>query len=251
MGLLPRLLFIFFVVYPLSGGADLSFVYEAPYGYSIQKSIDERGLYYYQFQWRRKDVAIGRKSKGAEIRLVDGISNPYDIWVGFRLEINKTGFYGDSKPTIIAQLHGKPDFDLGETWRNPVAALFIKNNHVFYSYRSSDESVTLGRPGAWVFTHERIIDLGLIDYEKLNIFMLRQIVNIRERKGDVFIRFNDKVVNLKGEKIGYNDVLLPKFKFGIYCPIGSDREEKIVKISRLRITSAQESTRKSMSAFLE
>jgi len=73
-------------------------------------------------RYRTEVVRADRKSPGKNIEIEK------EYWYGFSIYLPKS-YVPDDCGEIVAQWHGRPDFDLGENWRNPVSALSTTGGH--------------------------------------------------------------------------------------------------------------------------
>lgn len=213
---------------------------EEPFSYSIIQRQDVEGADFdYRFNWKKSDMNGTRSSKGAEI-LYSPHKRQLAQWVAFRFRVLGQYFVNDSAPTIIAQYHAMPDKKLGERPRNPISSLVIESGELYFVFRESKEVVTPGKPGAWEFSSVTKWKLGHVKYDEWNIVVLRQVINPLLLTGDVYIKFNAMEISRQSVPIGYNDTSPPFFKFGIYCPDGSDYSEKYVDFLNVSIFNAEQ-----------
>ncbi len=111
---------------------------------------------------RRADMVIA--SRLPEAYFIDGDG---DARVGVDLIYEITSYIPEGwKPDGIGELfwqwHGIPDFDQGETWRNPIAAIYFNRDRLEFNRRA--ESKRVHRPADWQDYEEfEIIDIGKVD----------------------------------------------------------------------------------------
>lgn len=111
---------------------------------------------------RRADMVI--RAPLPEAYFIDGDG---DAKIGVDLIYEITSFIPEGwEPDGIGELfwqwHGLPDFDLGETWRNPIAAIYFNGDRLEFNRRA--ESRRVHRPADWQDYDEfEIIDIGKVD----------------------------------------------------------------------------------------
>lgn len=114
---------------------------------------------------------------------------------------------------IIMQLHAKRDFFLGENFRRPPLSLKVYKNTLYLDYSYDMNSLSLN-------------DFEFLKNHKRHIITndFSSIINIKmdlqwSMKSDGFLslKLNDSVsVSESSINLGYNDLLMPYIKFGVY-----------------------------------
>lgn len=210
---------------------------EAAFDYSIQTVIPseantgirkpsgsrERSPEHYIFEWRRQDLDGSRITKGAELR-TEAMPWIKEQWLRVDFLAPKESFVGDSKFSIILQYHSMPDTQLGERWRSPVSSLVIRGKKLQYDYRSSKEEVTPRGKNGFLYTSKGSINLGEVNFDQWNTVIIHQKFDYEN--GSVRIWVNGSEFRSSPTGIGFNDTRGMFVKFGLYCPEGSDIEEK-------------------------
>ena len=121
------------------------------------------------------------------------------------------------------QWHGSPDFNLGETWRNPPLVLEIDSGsagtgkNYFIRHRADSKKVT-GSSGPYEINKR--YEIGSID-EDLGRWVT-WVFNVKwSYMNGGFVRvYKDRkdILKIENEKNTYNDKVGPYWKFGVYIP---------------------------------
>ncbi len=228
---------IFLAVLPLSSNATPAqigyghartapWLQEKPFSYSIASKSDPATGQFYEFKLIESDSDGTRRTKGTELKTppMPGLK---DQWAAFRVYIPSEGFLGDKKFTIIMQYHSMPDFDLGEVWRNPVSDLLLRDGRLQYDYRASAEPLTPKKGDAFMYTSKGSIPLPDPKFDAWNEIIIHQTFDYHS--GSIKIWVNGVATDRENIGVGFNDKQGPFFKFGLYCPIGSDKPEKTIR----------------------
>lgn len=201
---------------------------ERPFSYSVHGS--ERTEY--RFEWRRDDWDGTRRAKGTELK-TKPMTGPRRQQVSFDFWVDADDYVGDSKLAIIMQYHSYPDENLGEGWRNPISSLLIRDGLLQYDYRSSVEQVTPKVGGKYQYSSFKAIKLGAPRWGAWNSIRLEQ--RFDPSNGLVEILLNGKRVSVDPARIGFNDRRGPFLKFGLYCPGGSDKPQKVIRFRNVMV----------------
>jgi len=136
----------------------------------------------------------------------DEINNVY--WYGLKVYIPEE-WENDSEPEIIMQWHGYPDFHLGETWRNPMISLHVKDDEYVLKVKGDSREVTV-EP----YEFKKAFNLGRIDRGRWMDWIFRIDWNYLDGKITIW-KDQEKVKVIRGANC-YNDEVGPYYKFGIY-----------------------------------
>ena len=156
------------------------------------------------------------------------------LWSRFEFKTNTTRWYSfsmflpsgsggmdpDTEPEILVQWHGRPNFENGEPFRIPVAAIsHLGSRLVFIYHYDPAEMSTVSSP-----QRGGSIELGQATQDQWIDFLIR----VRwDPQGDGYLEINRKdqvegaswqrlFKQTNGVKIGYNDISDPNVGIGIY-----------------------------------
>jgi len=153
---------------------------------------------------RGSDVLNGPR---AELGMAPQTSN--EFWYGFS-NFFPTSYVRDPVEEIISQWQAMPDTKLGEEWRSPPLSLQIKDDRYKVSVIWSSANISTSEN-----THIDFFDLGPVDRNRWNDWVFH--VKWSYNSGTLQIWKNGVLLLERLNKpIGYNDVLYPYFKIGIY-----------------------------------
>lgn len=222
---------------------------ETPFSYSLKEIVGADGGVIYAFEWHRSDMTSERSTKGVELKTkpMPGLKTQ---WAFMQFYVDSESFYNDSKTTIIMQYHSVPDYDLGEGWRNPITSLVVRNGGIQYDFRSSKEEVTPGVKGAWQYSSKGSIFLGRPFVGAWNTIVFKQVFGF-DNSGSIYIYLNGKEFLREGIGLGFNDRRGAFLKFGIYCPGGSDHENKHIMFRRVGLLDSTGKDEEVMMNILE
>ena len=162
-----------------------------------------------KFELRKNDpeLNLGKRSELALKSVSLSVAYTYN----FSLFLPKN-YASDRSFEILAQWHGLPDFDLGETWRSPPLALRTESGRFKLERNWDEEEVTLN-----INRHQQIVDLGAYTPEKWTDWQFK-IFWSAQRDGAIEVWQDDKLAWSHRGANTYNDRLGPYFKIGIYKP---------------------------------
>lgn len=163
-----------------------------------------------QFDLRKTDpvVNLGIRSEMATNKLQYNT----DYWYRFSMFIPANWQYDKSKE-IVAQWHSEPDFNLGETWRNPPFSLRIFGDNL--EVRTIWDSHPLTQPN--VYQGDQYINLGPYAKGVWTEFVLHARWSYtNDQSGYLELFKNGQSIYTKVGPNAFNDVKGPYFKFGIY-----------------------------------
>ena len=157
---------------------------------------------------RHKDKVSYRTEVSGPGSKVDG-----EYWYGFSIFL-PDDYIPDSIWEIVAQWHGVPDFDMGETWRNPVMALST-NDGKWHIVNRWDAKRNTYESGKKVYGGSKTYDLGLYQTGVWTDW----VVHVKwsyQSDGILEIWKNEKQVVDQSGPNTFNDAKGPYFKMGIY-----------------------------------
>lgn len=148
-----------------------------------------------------------------------------DYWFSFSVLV--PDIEGNSDPgygTIIMQVHGRPDFDIGESWRGPIASLTYREG-IFRANAWADHRPNSYQGGARSRVVPRAYELARVIPNKWTDFVVHVRIDYSREKPKGAFRVwidGDQWLNYEG-RIGYNDKRPPYIKFGNYTPALKNR----------------------------
>lgn len=136
-----------------------------------------------------------------------------EYWYGFSIFL-PDDYVPDRIWEIVAQWHGVPDFDVGETWRNPVMALFTTNGRWSWVTRWDAKRNTFST-GKRQYGGTHTYDLGTYARDVWTDWVVR--VKWSYGPDGILQVWKDgrKVVDRNGPN-AFNDAKGPFFKMGLY-----------------------------------
>ncbi len=136
-----------------------------------------------------------------------------DMWYGFSVFLPDS-YVSDPVWEIVAQWHGRPDFDLGEDWRNPPLALHTSNG-VWTLSNIWDAKENTFESGERVYDGSRRFELGPYDTGRWTDWVFH-VKWAYEDDGILQVWQDGRlVVDAPGPNT-FNDQQGPYFKMGIY-----------------------------------
>jgi hypothetical protein len=165
---------------------------------------------------RGKDVGHGPR---AELGMEPQIQLQKEYWYGFA-NFFPTTYESDPATEIIAQWQAMPDISRGENWRSPPLGLEIKADRYKLAIRWASAPVNDASN-----TSTDYLDLGPVVHNQWNdwVFHIKWGYN----SGTIQVWNNGKlIIERVGKPIGYNDILYPYLKLGIYKWEWSDAKTK-------------------------
>ncbi|MFD0766870.1 polysaccharide lyase [Mucilaginibacter lutimaris] len=132
-----------------------------------------------------------------------------EFWYGFSNYFPGT-YASDPATEIIAQWQAMPDLSRGENWRSPPLGLEIKSDRYKLAIRWASAVVNDASNTAIDY-----LDLGPVTHNQWNdwVFHIKWGYN----SGVIQVWLNGKIIIERiGKPIGYNDLLYPYLKLGIY-----------------------------------
>nr|WP_067062647.1 polysaccharide lyase [Mucilaginibacter sp. L294] len=153
---------------------------------------------------RGKDILNGPR---AELGMAPQTKD--EFWYGFA-NFFPTDYSSDPAPEIINQWQAKPDLTLGEAWRSPPLGLEITSDRYRVAIRwAADKINTVSN------TSVEYVDLGPVEHNKWNDWVFH--IKWGYKSGTLQVWKNGKLILARLNKpIGYNDILFPYLKIGIY-----------------------------------
>jgi Polysaccharide lyase len=146
----------------------------------------------------------------AEVTVV-GDSVKEEMWYSFAMYFSSAGFELDSTKEIISQWHQLEDAHLGEQSQSPATHLLIHKDNFILGVGYSKDSVSKGVDPDYLQNY----DLGPVTKDTWHEFVFHFIHSYQdEGLVEVWHNGTQKVHHLGGNM--YNNVLMPKWKVGIY-----------------------------------
>ena len=147
----------------------------------------------------------------------------HEYWYSFRI-LFPMDWEFDKSREIVVQWHGRPDFELGENWRNPPLSLIIGEgnfgigrNYLLVVMADSKE-LTSDNGQENIYTFQKEFDLGPLAFDLGK--WTQWVFHIKwSYKNDGFItvwKDGEKVFNFDRLSNCFNDGLGPYWKLGIY-----------------------------------
>lgn len=176
----------------------------------VVSSPTRSGEYAARFTLYKED-ALAANSRRAELKL-DPVPANSEQWYALSIFVPQE-YASDPSYDIITQWAGRPDFNLGEDWRQPIIALSIRDNRFRLSNRWDSKTITTNetRSGevGW--------DLGAVVKEQ----WVDWVFHVKWSYGSdglLEVWKNGKLVVKKVGPNTYNDLTGPYIKVGIYKP---------------------------------
>ena len=136
-----------------------------------------------------------------------------EYWYGFSIFL-PDDYVPDKIWEIVAQWHGVPDFKLGETWRNPVMALYTTGGHWGLVNRWDAKPNTFAK-GKKAYGGTKRYDLGPYKTGEWTDWVFHVKWSYRD-DGFLEVWKNGKLVVTQHGPNCFNDAKGPYFKMGIY-----------------------------------
>lgn len=172
------------------------------------------GKYACKLTLNRTDSLVAG-SKRAEVRKGGNFANVgNEFWYGFSIYIPTYWVTDPLSPDIVAQLHERPDTELGETWRSPQLSLAIKGEQWYLGNRWDPKPMTIGndpKPEG----NKISFDLGSL---KKGVWTDWVVHAKWSYKADGILEIwknGVPIVQYNGPN-AYNDQKSPYWKFGVY-----------------------------------
>lgn len=142
-----------------------------------------------------------------------------EYWLGLSIFL-PPNWKPDYKSTdIMAQLHGVPDLELGEGYRNPLMTLHVKGDKWYLTTIRDSRNVTPTDPANKKYEEVGGLSLGEIKTGGWTNFVIHFVLSYQPGNGQIDVWKNDvKVVDNKKLGVGFNDKRGPYWKIGNYKP---------------------------------
>jgi len=137
-----------------------------------------------------------------------------EYWYGFSIFLPEGYIVNDVSYEILAQWHGRPDFDIGEDWRNPIMALDVDEGTwaVVIRYDSKENTFESGER---VYDGQEYFDFGSYETGVWTDWVFH-VKWSYESDGLLEIWKNGVKVLYREGPNAFNDAEGPYFKMGIY-----------------------------------
>ncbi|MEM9537438.1 MAG: DUF4347 domain-containing protein [Cyanobacteria bacterium P01_E01_bin.45] len=177
-----------------------------------------------RFDLRKGDPLVSNSSRAEVIPKIDETTPKFGQNYTYSLRTYiPNDWQSDSSMEIITQWHAKPDTHLGETWRNPPAALRIQGNSFNLKQAWDADAVTNTKDKT---SHgSRTTNLGSLNRGEWTDWSFE--IKWSYKSDGIFRVYKDGelVFDKKGPNT-FNDKLAPFSKMGIYKPDWKARPEK-------------------------
>ena len=149
-----------------------------------------------------------------ELRLKARFDFNKEHWLTYKILVPNS-WQNDETGLITAQMHGIPDKDLGEPYRNPNIGLSLRGDTWVISGKWDNKRVTLNKGYAGQWSKE----VGRLKKGVWETWVFRMTLSYTETGNGRLTIWRDgkQVFDRKGPN-SYNDLKAPYFKFGLYKP---------------------------------
>ena len=137
-----------------------------------------------------------------------------EYWYGFSIFLPEGYIVNDVSYEILAQWHGRPDFDIGEDWRNPIMALDVDEGTWAVVIRYDSKRNTF-ESGERVYDGQEYFDFGSYETGVWTDWVFH-VKWSYESDGLLEIWKNGVKVLYREGPNAFNDAEGPYFKMGIY-----------------------------------
>ncbi|GEM_PF-1486667 len=181
----------------------------APHSLQVVNSLTDPTNQVAKFELRKDDPEVGLGKRSELARTSDPIGS--DRWYAFRVML-EPGYQDDPNSyEIVAQWHDVPDRNLGENYRNPPLALFVRNGNWRVRNRWDTNPLTLnnepeGREIVWEGAYEAGVWTDWVFHVKWSY----------GTDGLVEVWKDGVKVGIRQGPVTYNDQTGPYFKYGMY-----------------------------------
>ncbi len=171
---------------------------------------------------RNKDKVSFR----TELSLVGNEAHPLrnleydnDYWFALSIYLPRSWRPDNKSIDILAQLHGVPDTDQGEVYRNPMFNFHIRGDEWAIATKRDSRRVTATDQAKMEYEEYGFQSLGKTETGKWTSFVFRFRLSYRENEGRIDVWKNGtKIVDNYSRGVGYNDKKGPYWKIGNYKP---------------------------------
>ncbi len=163
----------------------------------------------------RTELALVGNEAGALKNLKYG----EDYWLGISIFLPSNWKPDEKSIDIMAQLHGVPDTDLGEIYRNPMFNFYVRGDEWFFITKRDSRIVTAKSQADMKYEEYGFRSLGKIETGTWTSFVFQLRLSYREGEGRINVWKNgEKIVNNYKKGVGFNDKTGPYWKIGNYKP---------------------------------
>ncbi|GEM_PF-705195 len=182
-----------------------------------------RGKYAISFPLdRHKDKTSFRTElalAGNEAGILKNLKYDEDYWLGISIFLPPSWKPDEKSTDILAQLHGVPDKNLGEVYRNPMFNFFVRGDEWFFITKRDSRPVTATDQADMKYEEYGYRSLGKIVKGEWTSFVFQFRLSYREGEGRINVWKNGKkIVDNYRKGVGYNDQKGPYWKIGNYKP---------------------------------
>ncbi len=163
----------------------------------------------------RTELALAGNEAGA----LKNLKYDEDYWLGISIFLPSNWEPDEKSTDILAQLHGVPDLDRGEVYRNPMFNFFVRGDEWFFITKRDSRAVTATSQADMKYEEYGFRSLGKIVKGKWTSFVFQFRLSYREGQGRINVWKNgEKIVDNYKKGVGYNDQTGPYWKIGNYKP---------------------------------
>jgi len=182
-----------------------------------------RGKYAIGFPLDRAKDDISYRTEltlsGNEAGALKNLKYDEDYWLGMNVFIPSSWEADEKSIDILAQLHGVPDRDLGEIYRNPMFNFFVRGDEWFFITKRDSRAVTATSRDDMKYEEYGFRSLGKLIRGKWTSFVFHFRLSYREGQGRIDVWKNgEKIVDGYKKGVGFNDRTGPYWKIGNYKP---------------------------------
>ncbi len=182
-----------------------------------------RGRFAIKFPLNRNNDKVSYRTElalaGNEAGVLKNLKYDEDYWLGMSIFL-PLGWKPDEKSIdIMAQLHGVPDLDQGEVYRNPMFNFYVRGNEWFFITKRDSRAVTARSQADMKYEEYGFQSLGKIETGKWTSFVFHFRLSYREGEGRIDVWKNGKkIIDNYKKGVGFNDKTGPYWKIGNYKP---------------------------------
>jgi len=154
-----------------------------------------------------------------------------EYWYGFSIYFPKE-WVEDNVWEIVAQWHGRPDFDIGETWRNPIMAFHTEgaNLRIVNKWDTQPNTQEANKKRGRKYDGDVVVWKGPIHKDQWTDWVVHVKWSYKDDGLLEIWKNGEQIVRRKGPNT-FNDKEGPYFKMGIYKG-WEDRKGLQGKVSR-------------------
>ncbi len=156
---------------------------------------------------------------GNEAGSLKNLKYEEDYWLGMSVFIPLSWKPDEKSTDILAQLHGVPDRDRNEIYRNPMFNFHIRGDEWFVITKRDSRAITATDRADMRYEEYGYRSLGKVEKGKWTNFVFHFRLSYRPGEGRIDVWKNgEKIVDNYKKGVGYNDKTGPYWKIGNYKP---------------------------------